>query len=71
VRAVFAAALALGVAVRAVDFLNCGRSPDEARLAVNVASRSWPGLLQPLDLDQTAPPLFLGPSASSSPAPRP
>jgi hypothetical protein len=46
--------------VRAVDFLNCrSLGLDEARLAVNVASRSWLGLLRPLDLDQSAPPLFL------------
>jgi hypothetical protein len=32
---------------------------DEARLALNVASRSYLGLLQPLDYDQAAPPLFL------------
>ena len=43
-----------------MDFLNCrSLGLDEARLAVNVASRSLPGLLRPLDLDQTAPPLFL------------
>jgi Dolichyl-phosphate-mannose-protein mannosyltransferase len=56
----FVAALALGIAVRAVDFLNCrSLGLDEARLAVNVASRSFLGLLRPLDLDQSAPPLFL------------
>ena len=56
----FLGALALGVAVRAVDYLNCrSLGLDEARLAVNVASRSFLGLLQPLDLDQSAPPLFL------------
>jgi 4-amino-4-deoxy-L-arabinose transferase-like glycosyltransferase len=32
---------------------------DEARIALNVGSRSWGGLLRPLDYDQTAPPLFL------------
>jgi dolichyl-phosphate-mannose-protein mannosyltransferase len=32
---------------------------DEARLAINVASRSYLGLLRPLDYDQAAPPLFL------------
>lgn len=53
-------ALALGIAIRAVDFLNCrSLGLDEARLAVNVAFRSWLGLLRPLDLDQTSPPLFL------------
>jgi hypothetical protein len=53
-------AIALGIAVRAVDFLNCrSLGLDEARLAVNIASRSWLQLLRPLDMDQTAPPLFL------------
>jgi uncharacterized membrane protein len=56
----FLGALALGIAIRAVDFLNCrSLGLDEARLAVNVASRSLLELLRPLDLDQTAPPLFL------------
>jgi hypothetical protein len=59
-KALFVAALALGIAVRAVDFLNCrSLGLDEARLAVNVASRSFLDLLRPLDLDQSAPPLFL------------
>ena len=57
---VFLGALALGIAVRAVDFLNCrSLGLDEARLAVNVASRPLLQLLRPLDLDQSAPPLFL------------
>jgi dolichyl-phosphate-mannose-protein mannosyltransferase len=56
----FAAALALGVAVRVVEFFNCrSLGLDEARLAVNIASRSFTGLLSPLDLEQSAPPLFL------------
>ena len=56
----FIGALALGIAIRAVDFLNCrSLGLDEARLAVNVASRSLLQLLRPLDLDQSAPPLFL------------
>lgn len=32
---------------------------DEAMLSLSVAARSWRELLQPLDFDQTAPPLFL------------
>ena len=59
-RVVLIGGLALGIAVRVVDFLNCrSLGLDEARLAVNLASRSFLGLLTPLDLDQTAPPLFL------------
>jgi hypothetical protein len=57
---VFLGALVLGAAIRAADFLRCrSLGLDEARLAVNVASRSLIGLLRPLDLDQSAPPLFL------------
>ena len=53
-------ALAFGVALRIADFLNCRTlSLDEARLAVNIAARSFRGLLSPLAMDQTAPPLFL------------
>ena len=56
----FLGALALGIAIRAVDFFNCrSLGLDEARLAVNIAARSLLGLLRPLDMDQTAPPLFL------------
>ena len=53
-------ALAIGVALRLVYFF-AGRSLwiDEARVALNVASRSYAGLLRPLDYDQSAPPLFL------------
>lgn len=40
-------------------FGNASLRLDEARLALNVAIRSWAGLLQPLDYDQTAPPVFL------------
>ena len=51
---------ALGVAVRAVDMVSCrSLNLDEARLATNLAARSWLGLLAPLDMDQSAPPLFL------------
>jgi 4-amino-4-deoxy-L-arabinose transferase-like glycosyltransferase len=32
---------------------------DEARVALNIGSRSWGELLRPLDFDQAAPPLFL------------
>ncbi len=32
---------------------------DESRLVLNIVSRSWAGLLRPLDHDQTAPLLFL------------
>ncbi len=60
VRVAFIGALALGIAIRAVDYLNCrSLGLDEARLGVNVASRSLLQLLRPLDLDQAAPPLFL------------
>ena len=56
----FFGAVALGIAIRTVDFLNCrSLGLDEARLGVNVAFRSFAGLLRPLDLDQSAPPLFL------------
>jgi Dolichyl-phosphate-mannose-protein mannosyltransferase len=59
-RVAFVGAMALGIAIRAVDYLNCrSLGLDEARLAVNVASRSLLQLLRPLDLDQAAPPLFL------------
>jgi hypothetical protein len=57
---VVAAALGLGLAVRLLDLIRCrSLNLDEARLAINIASRSFAGLLAPLDLDQSAPPLFL------------
>jgi hypothetical protein len=53
-------ALAFGIALRVADFFNCrALSLDEARLAVNIAARSFRGLLSPLAMDQSAPPLFL------------
>ena len=53
-------ALAFGIALRVADFFNCrSLSLDEARLAVNIAARSFRGLLSPLAMDQSAPPLFL------------
>jgi dolichyl-phosphate-mannose-protein mannosyltransferase len=53
-------ALAAGMALRVIHYLS-GRSLwlDEARLALNIAGRGYAGLLQPLDYDQAAPPLFL------------
>ena len=53
-------ALVFGIALRVADFFNCRTlSLDEARLAVNIAARSFRGLLSPLAMDQSAPPLFL------------
>ena len=54
------AALAAGVLLRVAHYLS-GRSLwlDEARLALNIATRDYAGLLRPLDYDQAAPPLFL------------
>lgn len=52
--------LAMGVALRAVlYFSRPSLLLDEVRLSLNIAARSWSGLLRPLDYDQTAPPLFL------------
>ncbi len=52
--------VAVGAALRLVRFLD-GRSlwVDEARLALNVLDRSYAGLLEPLDLNQSAPVGFL------------
>jgi 4-amino-4-deoxy-L-arabinose transferase-like glycosyltransferase len=57
---VLAAAFAVGVALRLAYFFS-GRSLwiDEARVALNIASRNYPDLLLPLDYDQAAPPFFL------------
>ncbi len=54
------AALLIGTALRAFHLLE-GRSLyiDEARLALNIGSRSLVGLLRPLDYEQTAPIPFL------------
>lgn len=58
--------VALGIAVlaggllRVIPFLvRPSLLLDEARISLNVASRSWLSLLRPLDYDQSAPPLFL------------
>lgn len=51
---------AVGAALRLAEYL--GRPSlrlDEARLALNIGTRSWTGLLRPLDYDQTAPPIYL------------
>jgi hypothetical protein len=52
--------VAFGIALRLAAFLkNPPLGLDEARLALNIASRSYAGLLQPLAFDQSAPPLYL------------
>jgi hypothetical protein len=50
----------IGIALRVIQFAT-GRSfwIDEARLALNVTTRGFAGLLQPLDYDQGAPLVFL------------
>jgi hypothetical protein len=49
-------ALVFGIALRVADFFHCRTlSPDEARLAVNIAARSFRGSLSPLAMDQSAP----------------
>jgi 4-amino-4-deoxy-L-arabinose transferase-like glycosyltransferase len=59
-RRLLVVALGLGIALRAPLYLaNPSLLLDEARVALNVASRSFAGLAQPLDYDQTAPVLFL------------
>ena len=53
-------AIVAGAAFRLVPFvLDPSLSFDEAMLSVNIASRSFGGLLRPLGYDQTAPPLYL------------
>ena len=50
----------IGAAARLIPYLlRPSLSFDEAMLSVNIASRSFGGLLRPLDYDQTAPPLYL------------
>ncbi len=52
--------LVLGALSRLVPFLqNPSLIVDDAMLALNVATRSFVGLLRPLSLEQTAPPAFL------------
>lgn len=59
-RLALAAALGVGVLLPAVLFLaRPSLLLDEVRLALNIGARSWVGLTQPLDYDQTAPVLFL------------
>jgi len=49
-----------GVVLRLLQyFFDRSLSGDEAAMALNVMHRSLPGFLQPLSLDQAAPPLFL------------
>jgi hypothetical protein len=59
-RALLAAFLVAGIALRlAAALAHPPLGLDEARLALNVAARSFGELLQPLDHDQSAPPLYL------------
>ena len=59
-RLFLAAALAAGALFRVVPYVERpSLSLDEARLTLAIASRSFVGLLRPLDYDQAAPPLFL------------
>ena len=58
--ALLAAAVLGGVAARLLALLaNPPLGLDEARLALNIAARTWGELLLPLDHDQSAPPLYL------------
>ena len=53
-------AIALGVVLRGVALLaNHPLGLDETMVALNIMERSYGALLQPLDYDQAAPPLFL------------
>jgi len=55
-----AGALTAGVLFRVIAYAERpSLSLDEARVALNIAGRSFMGLLRPLDYDQAAPPLFL------------
>src|SRR5512135_269137 len=55
-----AGALTAGVLFRVIPYAERpSLSLDEARVALNIAGRSFMGLLRPLDYDQAAPPLFL------------
>lgn len=58
--ALWSSSVLAGVLLRYVNF-HAARSLwlDEAMLALNVAARSFPELLRPLDYNQIAPPLFL------------
>lgn len=57
---ILCAILAVGAALRLYSYIaNPSLSVDDAMLTVNIASRSFAGLLHPLALEQTAPPLFL------------
>ena len=58
--ALVSAVTAVGAALRLAHyFARPSLHLDEARLALDVATRSWEGLLRPLDYDQIAPPIFL------------
>jgi 4-amino-4-deoxy-L-arabinose transferase-like glycosyltransferase len=58
--ALVTAVIAVAVGFRLAHYFgNASLRLDESRLALNVAIRSWGGLLRPLDYDQTAPPVFL------------